>query len=228
MATIAVASMATPAIQVLCQKPATIPTKKKAFATGFVTLTSTDSVECRLKTSCWPTSRRAASRRGRGRHPLPPLRDEGGAPRRDSRGGTRALPRTVDRGAARGRCLRRARASARADGAATAREPRLPRRHRVTPARRAAAGRRARTSSTADPAARRESTGPGHASRRPRTGGRPGARVGARSGDETTGELSPELWRRYLALALDGLRAQAARPLPYPPPTSGGARSCDG
>jgi AcrR family transcriptional regulator len=37
---------------------------------------------------------------------------------------------------------------------------------------------------------------------------------------ESTGGLAPELWRRYLALALDGLRAEAARPLPHPPPTS--------
>jgi AcrR family transcriptional regulator len=37
---------------------------------------------------------------------------------------------------------------------------------------------------------------------------------------ETTGGLAPKLWRRYLALALDGLRAEAARPLPHPPPTS--------
>lgn len=37
---------------------------------------------------------------------------------------------------------------------------------------------------------------------------------------ETTGGLAPELWRRYLALALDGLRAEAARPLPHPPPSS--------
>ena len=37
---------------------------------------------------------------------------------------------------------------------------------------------------------------------------------------ETTGGLAPELWRRYLALALDGLRAHAAHPLPHPPPTS--------
>ena len=37
---------------------------------------------------------------------------------------------------------------------------------------------------------------------------------------ETTGGLAPELWRRYLALALDGLRAPAARSLPHPPPPS--------
>jgi len=37
---------------------------------------------------------------------------------------------------------------------------------------------------------------------------------------DTTGACAPELWRRYLALAVDGLRADAARPLPHPPPTS--------
>jgi len=37
---------------------------------------------------------------------------------------------------------------------------------------------------------------------------------------ETTGGLAPELWRRYVALTLDGLRSQGARPLPHPPPTS--------
>jgi AcrR family transcriptional regulator len=36
---------------------------------------------------------------------------------------------------------------------------------------------------------------------------------------EKTGALAPELWRRYLALTLDGFRAEAARPLPHPPPT---------
>jgi AcrR family transcriptional regulator len=36
---------------------------------------------------------------------------------------------------------------------------------------------------------------------------------------ETTGAFAPKLWRRYLALMLDGLRAEAARPLPQPPPT---------
>jgi AcrR family transcriptional regulator len=34
---------------------------------------------------------------------------------------------------------------------------------------------------------------------------------------ESTG--ASDLWRRYLALMLDGLRAEAARPLPHPPPT---------
>jgi AcrR family transcriptional regulator len=37
---------------------------------------------------------------------------------------------------------------------------------------------------------------------------------------ETTGSCASELWRRYVALAVDGLRAEAARPLPHPPPTS--------
>jgi AcrR family transcriptional regulator len=36
---------------------------------------------------------------------------------------------------------------------------------------------------------------------------------------EKTGAFAPELWRRYLALTLDGLRPEAARPLPQPPPT---------
>jgi AcrR family transcriptional regulator len=36
---------------------------------------------------------------------------------------------------------------------------------------------------------------------------------------DTTSAYAPELWRRYLALTLDGLRPQAARPLPYPPLT---------
>jgi AcrR family transcriptional regulator len=37
---------------------------------------------------------------------------------------------------------------------------------------------------------------------------------------ETIGVCGSDLWRRYLALALDGLRAEAARPLPHPAPTS--------
>jgi len=37
---------------------------------------------------------------------------------------------------------------------------------------------------------------------------------------EATGEGAPELWRRYLALVVDGLRAGAATPLPVPPPTA--------
>jgi AcrR family transcriptional regulator len=36
---------------------------------------------------------------------------------------------------------------------------------------------------------------------------------------EATGHCASGLWRRYLALALDGLRAEAARPLPVAPPT---------
>jgi AcrR family transcriptional regulator len=36
---------------------------------------------------------------------------------------------------------------------------------------------------------------------------------------DTTSSYAPDLWRRYLALALDGLRPQAARPLPRPPLT---------
>jgi len=31
-------------------------------------------------------------------------------------------------------------------------------------------------------------------------------------------ERQPELWRRYLAIVLDGVRAEAAHPLPHPPP----------
>ena len=37
---------------------------------------------------------------------------------------------------------------------------------------------------------------------------------------EATGETAPELWRRYLALTVDGLGAEAATPLPVPPPTA--------
>lgn len=36
---------------------------------------------------------------------------------------------------------------------------------------------------------------------------------------ETTATVAPELWRRYLGLLLDGLRAGAATPLPAPPLT---------
>jgi AcrR family transcriptional regulator len=36
---------------------------------------------------------------------------------------------------------------------------------------------------------------------------------------ETIGTCESDLWRRYLALMLDGLRRDAARPLPHPPPT---------
>ena len=34
---------------------------------------------------------------------------------------------------------------------------------------------------------------------------------------EATGSVAPELWRRYLGLLLNGLRAGAATPLPAPP-----------
>jgi AcrR family transcriptional regulator len=37
---------------------------------------------------------------------------------------------------------------------------------------------------------------------------------------EATAAVAPELWRRYLGLLLDGLRAEAATPLPHPPLTS--------
>jgi AcrR family transcriptional regulator len=36
---------------------------------------------------------------------------------------------------------------------------------------------------------------------------------------ETTAAVAPDYWRRYLALLLDGLRAEAATPLPRPPLT---------
>ena len=36
---------------------------------------------------------------------------------------------------------------------------------------------------------------------------------------ETTASVAPDLWRRYLGLLLDGLRADAATPLPHPPLT---------
>lgn len=36
---------------------------------------------------------------------------------------------------------------------------------------------------------------------------------------ETTAQVSPEFWRRYLGLVLDGLRADAATALPHPPLT---------
>ena len=36
---------------------------------------------------------------------------------------------------------------------------------------------------------------------------------------ETTASVEPEYWRRYLGLLLDGLRAEAATPLPSPPLT---------
>jgi AcrR family transcriptional regulator len=36
---------------------------------------------------------------------------------------------------------------------------------------------------------------------------------------EATASVAPELWRRHLGLLLDGLRAEAATPLPHPPLT---------
>jgi AcrR family transcriptional regulator len=42
--------------------------------------------------------------------------------------------------------------------------------------------------------------------------------TGSRVIDATAG-IAPELWRRYLGLMLDGLRAEAASPLPHPPLT---------
>ncbi|MGQ4618357.1 TetR family transcriptional regulator [Nocardia sp. R7R-8] len=36
---------------------------------------------------------------------------------------------------------------------------------------------------------------------------------------EATSHIAPEAWRRHLALILDGLRAEAAHPLPVPPIT---------
>ena len=36
---------------------------------------------------------------------------------------------------------------------------------------------------------------------------------------EATSTVAPELWRRYLGLMLDGLRADSATPLPQPPLT---------
>jgi hypothetical protein len=36
---------------------------------------------------------------------------------------------------------------------------------------------------------------------------------------ELTSAVAPELWRRHLALLLDGLRAESASPLPQPPLT---------
>jgi AcrR family transcriptional regulator len=42
--------------------------------------------------------------------------------------------------------------------------------------------------------------------------------TGSRVIDATAG-IAPDLWRRYLGLILDGLRAEAASPLPHPPLT---------
>jgi hypothetical protein len=36
---------------------------------------------------------------------------------------------------------------------------------------------------------------------------------------EATSAVVPDLWRRYLGLMLDGLRANSATPLPHPPLT---------
>ena len=36
---------------------------------------------------------------------------------------------------------------------------------------------------------------------------------------DATAAVSPDFWRRYLALLLDGMRAEAATPLPHPPLT---------
>jgi hypothetical protein len=38
---------------------------------------------------------------------------------------------------------------------------------------------------------------------------------------ETTGEVAPDYWRRYLAFLLDGLRASSATPQSTPPLTRG-------
>jgi AcrR family transcriptional regulator len=38
---------------------------------------------------------------------------------------------------------------------------------------------------------------------------------------EATADVAPDLWRRYLGLLLDGLRAEAASSLPHPPLTRG-------
>ena len=37
---------------------------------------------------------------------------------------------------------------------------------------------------------------------------------------QATGDVAPDLWRRHLALYLDGLRAAIATPLPVPPLTA--------
>jgi hypothetical protein len=36
---------------------------------------------------------------------------------------------------------------------------------------------------------------------------------------EATAAVAPDFWRRYVGLLLDGLRAEAATPLPHPPLT---------
>ena len=42
---------------------------------------------------------------------------------------------------------------------------------------------------------------------------------------DATRDIAPELWRRHLTLALDGLRPQGATPLPHPPLTASQHRS---
>ncbi|MFF7602498.1 TetR/AcrR family transcriptional regulator [Streptomyces mirabilis] len=42
--------------------------------------------------------------------------------------------------------------------------------------------------------------------------------AGVRQTAAPLAETQPQLWRRYLALAFDGIRVQAASPLPYPLP----------
>jgi AcrR family transcriptional regulator len=42
---------------------------------------------------------------------------------------------------------------------------------------------------------------------------------------ETTATVAPDYWRRYLGLLLDGLRAEAATPLPRPPLTQSQLRA---
>jgi hypothetical protein len=42
---------------------------------------------------------------------------------------------------------------------------------------------------------------------------------------EMTAGFAPRLWRRHLALLLDGFRAEAAHPLPEPPLSPGQAHT---
>jgi AcrR family transcriptional regulator len=42
--------------------------------------------------------------------------------------------------------------------------------------------------------------------------------AGVRQTAAPLADTQPQLWRRYLALLFDGIRAQAAQPLPHPPP----------
>ncbi len=164
--------------------------------------------------------RRARSRR-RGRDPVPPVRDEGGAPGRHPRRRPRALPRVLSRGATAEddafaglellfertvSCSSRTAPSSRSSHA---------------PARGAAARRRARARAAADGGARgerrrhRERFGP---TSRPRTSrsccgssaesSRPQAGARRSSG----GVTSRSRWTACVH--------EAARPLPHPPPTS--------